>query len=231
MSTLASSLSSETRFDLTRADLVKLALADVGGVGPGKTPLADQKAHANDLLNALAVSLDGKGKRGWRTVRRELALTAALGASYALGTDVWDVDDPMNIRVTGEATRTWVTRVYMDRWMAIGDRTTTGQPIEFMVERTLGTSGRLLTLQFTPTPDASYTVEYVAILKTKQQYTDDNTPDFPATWLRVLRYGLALELCPSYKVPTARVTHLNAQYEKALEDAEAEGNEGGGVRF
>lgn len=223
---MSSNPSSETGFDLSKARLVELALTDVSGVGPGRSPSPEQRKHAGLLLSSLAASLSTQGILRWRLARRELTLTAGVG-TYTLPQDVWDIDEPVNYRDSAtDTTRRPLWALSMEDYRVLSNREVQSTPSQYMIEKVITTDGEVAKLTTFPFPSISGSViEYPAILKVRDYKTDANTGDFPAKWLRCLRYGLALDLCAPYKVPGERVAFLKGEFEQAKQDCLADDHE------
>lgn len=203
-------------FDLSRARVIELALADVSAIGPGRKPTPEQRVHAAMLFETLAASLASAGVMRFLYERRELTLTAGI-ATYMLPDDVWDVNDPLVYRDSPTAvTRRPMWPLSISDYMLLGSRDQSGTPIQYVVEKALTSAGEVAKVTFYQVPDITDArVEYPAILKVRDMTTDAATPSFPAKWLRCLRYGLAVDLAPAYKVPESRVQTLLAQFERS----------------
>jgi len=187
--------SSDTTFDLSRDEVISDALANLGVISPGDEAAGQQRDHAARALNRVVKALDADGGVLWRRVRRTLTTTAGT-ASYALGADVFEVEEPLSFVRNGQTSRSPVREMSQDDYVAITDRTVEGVPAHFTVEYALPTT---ITLLFYPTPDASSdTIEYRARVRALDYDTGANTGDFPARWLETLVYGLTATLAPSY---------------------------------
>lgn len=217
--------SSSYSFDLQRDELIALALADVGAIGPGDTPSSQMKSHAAQLLNVLVKSMDADGAFLWRITRRTATITAST-ASYSLAADVLDIDEPANFMVSGETTRTVVKPITRDQYMSISDRTTTGQPIQYFLEKTLTT----VTLYLYPVPQDAGSLEYAAVLKARDEDSGTVTADFPAKWLQTLRWGLAMNLCAPYN-QSAKVAVFKALFDGERQKVINDDNERGDIQF
>ena len=183
-----------TSFTETRDELITDALRKVGAVGPDTTPTAAQLAHGARALNRIVKGIDSEGGRLWRVVRRTFTLTAGSG-SYQFGGDVLTIDEPLNFRRSGEDGRQPVRVISRDDYMLISDRTLRGAPSVVFIEKTVDT----MTTNFWPLPDASGdSIEYAAVLRSRDFDTGGNTPDFPAEWINALMYGLAADLAFDY---------------------------------
>ena len=202
-------------FDLSRARVIELALADVSAIGPGRKPTAEQRVHAATLFSELASSLAAAGVMRFLYERRDLTLTAGT-AQYTLPDDVWDVNDPLTYRESaGAETRRPLWPLSISDYMLLANRNQQGSVAQYVVEKALTAGGEVAKVSFYQIPDVTGSVvEYPALLKVRDMTTDANTPSFPAKWLRMLRYGLAVELAPSYKCPMERTMYLAGIFEK-----------------
>lgn len=221
------STSAAYSFDLTVGQVIQLALTDVGAVGPGMTAQPEQLAHARLRLNALVKSLDARGALLWRIIRRTATTTSGTD-NIVPAADVLDLDGMGNYVRSGTTARSLVVPMSRSDYMAVGDRTVSGTPTRYFVERTL--TG--ITVYLHPVPDASGdTFEYSAVVKAKDNTTDANTQDFMQKWGRCLEYGLALDLCHAYAVPVERVAVLRDQYESELDILLNDDNERGPIQL
>lgn len=187
--------SSDTTFDLNRDDIISDALVNVGAIGPGDAAAGQMRDHAARLLNRVVKALDADGGVLWRRVRRTQALTAGT-ASYTLGADVFEVEEPINFYRSGQTSRSPVRQMSQDDYAVIADRTVRGQPSHFVIETALPTT---MTMILYPTPDATGdTIEYRARVRALDYDTGAQTGDFPSRWLSALVYGLSMELAPGY---------------------------------
>ena len=82
-------------FEQTRDEIIRDALANVGAVGPDKTPTGSQLAHAQRALNRVVKSIDPAGETLWRIVRRTTTTTRAIDY-FDLATDVLSIDEPFD---------------------------------------------------------------------------------------------------------------------------------------
>lgn len=208
------SISSTRTFDLTRSQIIDAALADVGAVGPGRST-TDQniRTDANNRLNALVEELSKEDIWIWRRIRRTATLVAGT-ATFSPAADVWGIDGDMDLLPTGETTRFPVTKILIADYMQLPDRTSRARPTLYAVEETIGSSGVALVVSLYRTPDAADTVEYIAYLKAATFTTDAVTGDFPASAIRMLRYGLDLDLSSAHRVPEGRRTFFQGQFEQ-----------------
>jgi hypothetical protein len=201
-------------FDLSRARVIELALADVSAIGPGRRPTPEQRLDASIRFAELASSLAVDGVMRFLYERRELVLTQGT-TQYTLPDDVWDVNDPLTYRESAsEPTRTPLWPLSISDYMLLTNRSEEGRPAQYVVEKALTAAGEVAKVSFYQVPNLTgAVVEYPAILKVRDMNTDANTPSFPAKWLRMLRYGLAASMAFEYKVPSERYANMVRQFE------------------
>ena len=201
-------------FTQTCDEILSDALANVGAVGPGRTPSAVQRAHAFRALNRVVKSIDASGDFLWRTVRRDIPVTATI-ASYVLATDVLDIVDPSNFRLTGINTRTQVLSMSLADYRRLADRTSTGTPTSLVVERTLTT----FTVTLWPVPVANGTLEVTCALRGKDFTVGTDTPDFFSKWVGCLIQGTSAEIAPAYSQdPSGFQAAFQAERDRLLMD-------------
>lgn len=197
-------------YNPNRQRIVQLALTNVGAIGPGAVTVGQDAAplvaDANDRLNILVKSMDVDGVLQWRSPRVTFT-TVAGQASYTLPSNTYDVDPPMRYTISGQTTATQVYPMTDSEYMCLGDRTVTGIPIQFFLDKGLDATGlENNVLYFFPTPqNTGDAVEYVAVQKAKDQNTDVDTLDVPQLWIRCLIMGLTADLAPGYGKSMAEV--------------------------
>lgn len=196
-----------------RDEIISDALANVGALGPGQAAVGRMRDHAARALNRIVKSLDVEGQFLWRMSRLTLA-TIASTSSYALNARAFDIDEPMSYLAAGQTGRNLMLPMTRDEFMSLTDRTNTGTPGRYFIEKTLTGDGRILcTANLWPVPDTTGdTIEYAAALRALDYTTGANTSDFPTSWVLALVYGLSAELAPAYNQPA-----LVAQYRELFE--------------
>jgi|GEM_PF-6515795 len=183
----------------TRDEIIKDALANLGVVGPDATPSGPSLLHAARTLSSLIKSLDSEGQLTCRI--SEFTKTTTDGtASYALDTSAYDVDAPMNFKRSGSNERSLIHPMTRDEYMSIADRTIEGVPSRYYIEKSIDSSTRaVLTMYLWPVPDATGdTVTYAAFSRAKDVDLGTHNPSYPQPWIRCLKYGLSIDLAPTY---------------------------------
>lgn len=199
----------------SRDEIIADALANVGALGPGQDATGKTRDFCARALNRIVKALDGEGQFLWRMSRLTLTTTSGT-SSHSLSALAFDVDAPMNYKAAADSTRTPIWPMSRDDYMALPDRTTSGRPSRYFLEKTLTGAGIVqITANLWPVPDTTGdTIEYPAALRAKDFNTGATNPDFPTSWTACLVYGLTSEIAPAFGQP-----ELAMQY-RALYDAE-----------
>lgn len=223
------STSGTSTFETSRDDLIAEALEALGAIGPGETRTANNSMLFDSgarALNRVVKGIDATGQRLWRIVRRTTTTTSGT-ASFAPAADVLDLDDPVRYTRSGQNTATPVTAMSRDEYMALTDRTQTGVPRNYFVEKTLTTT----TVYLWPVPDASGdTVEYACALRGQDFTSGANTPDFWSMWGTCLLYGLIVEMAPKLRQASA-ITIFKPLFEAELSRVNQADSEKGPMRI
>lgn len=181
----------------TRDEIISDALINVGALSPGESATGGVRDHAARALDALAKALDAEGAFLWRTTRLTFA-TVASTASYTLNATAFDVDEPVSY-LSG-TTRVPLVPMSSDDYRVLPDRTVSGTPSRYYIEKALTTGRTAMTMYLYPVPDTTAdTVEYRAQIRAKDFNTGATNPDFPSNWAKCLKYGLTVELAPAYQ--------------------------------
>jgi hypothetical protein len=222
MSTGATDVFQQSCDQIIADALTNLGACAVGAsVGNGIT--GKQRAHAFRALNRIVKEIDASGDFLWRTVRRNIAITAGT-ASYGpsiIGTDVLGLEDPCDFLLSG--TTTGRTQVYMMSnvdFRSLSDRTSQGTPSQYLVERALAG----LTLTLWPVPNAAGTLEIMAALRSKDYVLGTDTSDYTSKWDQALVLGLSGVLAPTYAQDGSDFTaQFEAKRDKLLNDDNEKG--------
>lgn len=190
----------------SRDEIISDALANVGVIGPGVDASGSAvqgrlKDFAARALNRLVKSLDAEGQFLWRISRLTVSGNTISGtASYALSARAFDVDAPMTYKAAAGTSRTDIWPMSRDDYMAIPDRTITGTPNRYYLEKAITGAGiSQITAYFWPTPSVTGdVVEYPAFLRGLDYNTGATNSDFPTNWIRCLVYGLTAEIAPAF---------------------------------
>lgn len=204
------SIASTDSWSQSHEEIIKDSLTNLGELPPDGTPQGPQLLHASRALNRIVKSLDADGKYLWRMTRETLTTTADT-ADYTMDANAFDVDGPMTFVRDGSNSRSQIYPMTRDDYLSISDRTQTGIPSRYYIEKSL-TSGGLarLTAYFWPTPDATGdTIEVPVFNRAKDLVTGAQLPDFPSNWTLCLVYALTAELAPTYNQTAAAGGYRN----------------------
>lgn len=226
--------STTTTFNLSAQDFIDLSLTDIGAFGTDTgSANANLRPHALKILNIIVKTLDSKGILTWRAPRRTTTLTSGQ-ASYALGTDAYDIDEPARYVQSGATYGSQVTPMARDEYMSLPDRTLVGPPIRYYVERALDAATGLvaLTMYLYPVPpNTGDTIELATQIRSKDLTDLSQTIDVTQKWLDAIRWRLTHDLCPAYNVPVDRMSYFRSLAEDAERDTLGDDNERGNVQF
>lgn len=191
-----------TTFELNADAFTKQALQLCGLVPMGRTPRNDLLQDARDMMSTMLKSLQSRGVTLTQAVRETLALTAGT-ASYALPSDVIDVEFPTTIQAVGETNETWVDKMVYSDWRIISDKTTQGAPTRAYVEKLSA-----CTVFFWSTPEKSYTWNYRAIKLLPDMDSGSTTPGLTQRWMAALVWRLAYWLAHAHNLPMPKRIEL-----------------------
>lgn len=211
--------SGTTTFNVSAQDLIDLALTDIGANGPA---YADPtlRPHALKALNLVVKSLDTKGEFTWRTPRRVVTLVAGQ-ASYVLASDAYDIDQPARYLPSGSTTGSQVTAMVRDEYMSLPDRTLTGIPYRFYVDKALDVNGLVVaTMYLYPTPaNSGDTIEVAEQVRAQDVTSISQTIDVNQKWLDAIRWSLASGLAPAYGLPIDRMEYFKTLADEKVSQA------------
>lgn len=167
---------------------------------------------AKRSLNLLFADWANRGLNQW-TIKRRSFTTTASTSSYDLTNDVIDVLSVVCQRSGSDIT---LSRLSRDGYFTIPNKTTTGRPSQFFLDR-----------QITPklflysTPDNSTdTIFYDALVRMDDADSLTNTVDLPFRFYPCLAAGLAYYI--ALKRAPERIQMLKAVYEEEFDRASTE---------
>lgn len=221
-------LSGTDDFNLTRDEIIRAAFETIG-VAVTNEPLDPDDVRVGQIaLNVLAMSYKAYGLQLWKRGRYTLndattpALTAGT-AAYEFGGAAGDfLLKPMRIleaeRVTdSDNISIPLTRLSLEEYDALPDKTQQGTPLNFYFE-----PGRLTSKMYLwPTPDATWAaanhidIIYQAAMEDMDVGTEE--VDFPNEWYRALILNLAVDLAPKYGLEMRERQMLEIQAADALD--------------
>ena len=167
---------------------------------------------AKRSLNLMLAEWANRGLNQWTITQRTQALTANDG-EYSLNADVIDI---LSMAVLRDGTYLSVSRISRDTYLNIPNKTTTGRPNQFFLDRQVTPN-----LKIWPVPENSTDVIYYdALTRMDDADTQVNTLDIPFRFYPCLAAGLAYYI--SIKRAPNKVQLLKAVYEEEFERAMTE---------
>lgn len=167
---------------------------------------------AKRSLNLLFADWANRGLNQWTIEQKTQALTASDG-EYSLGTDVIDI---LSMVVRRSSTDFNMTRVSRAEFLSIPNKTTTGRPTQFFLDRQITPN-----LKIWPTPENSTDVlHYDALTRIQDADTMQNTVEVPFRFYPCLTAGLAYYL--AIKKAPERIQALKTIYEEEFDRAASE---------
>lgn len=228
--------SGSTDFSVTRNQLITGALRLVGGVAQGETPTSDQITEAAEALNMLVKAWQAVGMPLWAMKQYTMSLTTST-SSYTIGVGS-TVNTAKPLRVVSaylhniasgiDVPMTLLTR---EEYNSLGNKTSTGDPIQFFYEPLLTTG----VVHLFPVPDSVAATDYTILLVYQRPFEDfdasTDTPDFPQEWYNALKYGLADMLSFEYGVDIQTAARLTSIASREKDLALSNGTEEGSFYF
>ena len=200
--------SGSTNFELDVSDYIEEAFERCGlEVRTGY----DLKT-AKRSLNLLFADWANRGLNQWTIAQRTQTVTASDG-DYDLGTDVIDV---LSMVVRRSSTDFSMTRISRDEYLSIPNKTTTGRPTQFFIDRQVTPQ-----IKIWPVPENSTDVLYFDCLtRIEDADTFTNTVEVPFRFYPCLAAGLAYYI--AIKKAPDRIQLLKAIYDEEFDRAQAE---------
>lgn len=180
-------------FTRTRDQLITRALRQLRAVEHGESPDPQLLLDGAEALNSIVRTLQKQGSKLWTTSSITLALVVGTAAYSLTGTET-DTIDVCRFRILISNDEIPVTKVSRDEWMAIEDKTSTGDPVSVYFDETVSPQ----TLRFYPVPNAVRTVYYDKIRRLYKFDAKTDTADFPDHWHEALVAALSATLAPEF---------------------------------
>ena len=189
-------LSNSTDFNVTRDQVITGALRLVGAIAQGETPTAAMITEGSEALNMLAKAWQADGMPLW--VMKEYTLTLVNGQNtYTVDPKLLKVIQAWN-RDKNSKVDIPMRIVTNDEYNRLGNKTTSGNPIQIYHEPRLTTS----TLKVFPTPTALEATNNEIHLVYQKQFDDfdgaNDNPEFPSEYFAALKFNLADHLAFEY---------------------------------
>tara|TARA_R100001510_G_scaffold25857_1_gene22720 strand:+ start:320 stop:988 length:669 start_codon:yes stop_codon:yes gene_type:complete len=200
--------SGSTNFELDVSDYIEEAFERCGlEVRTGY----DLKT-AKRSLNLLFADWANRGLNQWTITQRTQTVTASDG-DYNLGADVIDV---LSMVVRRSSTDFSMTRISRDEYLSIPNKTTTGRPTQFFIDRQITPQ-----IKVWPVPENSTDVlHFDCLTRIEDADTFTNTVEVPFRFYPCLAAGLAYYI--AIKKAPDRIQLLKAIYDEEFDRAQAE---------
>ena len=167
---------------------------------------------AKRSLNLMLAEWANRGLNQWTIKQRTVTMVSGTG-NYNLGTDVIDI---LSVVVRRSSTDYSLDRISRDTYLSIPNKTTTGRPNQFFLDRQITPD-----LKVWPVPDnGTDVIYYDALVRMDDADAYTNTMDIPFRLYPCLAAGLAYYI--SIKRQPNRTQMLKAMYEEEFERAMAE---------
>lgn len=211
--------SGTTTFNLELDDIIEDAYERCGYSG---TRTGYQLKSARRSLNLLLSEWGNRGVHIWKVTNHTQNLTAGT-TTYTAPSDASDV---LEMVFRNGSTDTTMTKVSRSEYQAIPNKSSTGQPTQYFVQRNL--SNVEIKLYLTPeTTDTQINYYYLGRIEDAGAYT--NTPDAPYRFLPCMVSGLAYFL--SQKISPERTQALKLYYEDEMQRALTEDSQSTSVHI
>jgi|TARA_R100001082_G_C4361800_1_gene159742 hypothetical protein len=200
--------SASTNFELDVSDYIEEAYERCGL----ETRTGYDLKSAKRSLNLMLLEWANRGLNQWTIAQRTQTVTASDG-EYSLGTDLIDI---LSLAVLRDSTYYSLERISRDSYLAIPNKSQTGRPTQFFLDRQLTPN-----LKIWPLPENSTDVLYYDAL-TRMDDADayTNTLEIPFRFYPCLAAGLAYYI--AIKKAPDRIQLLKAAYEEEFERAMSE---------
>jgi len=167
---------------------------------------------AKRSLNLLFADWANRGLNQWTIAQRTQTVTASDG-DYDLGADVIDV---LSMVVRRSSTDFSMTRISRDEYLSIPNKTTTGRPTQFFIDRQVTPQ-----IKIWPVPENSTDVlHFDCLTRIEDADTFTNTVEVPFRFYPCLAAGLAYYI--AIKKAPDRIQLLKAIYDEEFDRAQAE---------
>ncbi len=183
----------------------------------------------NTTGDLIGIRLDD-GTRQWTKIVENLSATQVFNADgltgpAAIDNSVFSVPEliprPLSVlqvrrQTIGNNDEVEAVQWSRQQYFAQPDKTSQGQLNNWHYAPQL-TNGRIYVWQTASNADQVAKFTYIRPIDVNTSTADN--PDFPAEWFRVLKYNLAVEIGPEFRIPQDRLDRLAIKAELMLDDA------------
>jgi len=183
---------------------------------------------ARRSMNLMTIEWQNRGINLWTIDEGTVSLVSGT-AQYTLPTDTVDLLEQV-IRTGSGSTQQDLTinRISVSTYASIPNKTTTGRPIQFWIERLVDAPR----INVWPVPDSNdYTFKYWRMRRIEDAGRGIETADMPFRFLPCLVAGLAYHIAMKVPELSQRIPILKAMYEEEFERAASEDRVKTNARF
>ena len=183
---------------------------------------------ARRSMNLMTIEWQNRGINLWTIDEGTVSLVSGT-AQYTLPTDTVDLLEQV-IRTGSGSTQQDLTinRISVSTYASIPNKTTTGRPIQFWIERLVDAPR----INVWPVPDSNdYTFKYWRMRRIEDAGSGVQTADMPFRFLPCLVAGLAYHIAMKVPELSQRVPMLKAAYEEEFDRAASEDRVKTNARF
>jgi len=183
---------------------------------------------ARRSMNLMTIEWQNRGINLWTIDEGTVSLVSGT-AQYTLPADTVDLLEQV-IRTGSGSTQQDLTinRISVSTYASIPNKTTTGRPIQFWIERLVDAPR----INIWPVPDSNdYTFKYWRMRRIEDAGSGVQTADMPFRFLPCLVAGLAYHIAMKVPELAQRVQMLKAAYEEEFDRAASEDRVKTNARF
>jgi hypothetical protein len=183
---------------------------------------------ARRSMNLMTIEWQNRGINLWTIDEGTVSLVNGT-AQYTLPTDTVDLLEQV-IRTGSGSTQQDLTinRISVSTYASIPNKTTTGRPIQFWIERLVDAPR----INVWPVPDSNdYTFKYWRMRRIEDAGSGVQTADMPFRFLPCLVAGLAYHIAMKVPELQPRIPILKAMYEEEFDRAASEDRVKTNARF
>jgi len=228
--------SGSTNFSTNRDSLIAGALRIAGAISQGETPSATLYTETAEALNMFVKALQADGMPVWAIKKYAITLTTST-ADYTIGAGS-TVNTPKPLKViqaflhnTTSSIDTPLRIVTRSEYELLGNKTTTGTPVQIFYEPQLHTG----TLHVYPVPTATVASGNTLSIIYQRPFEDfDATadePDFPQEYYDCIKFGLADRIAPEHGLAIQDRQDLARRAKELRMEALSFGTEEGSMFF
>jgi hypothetical protein len=188
-----------------------------------QTRTGDHAKSARRSINLLFSEFANRGINYWTVTSNTLTLVSGT-SSYALPAGTIDIMDAV-VRDSSSSTDTIINRITLQEYNQLPNKTSSGKPSQFMIDR-----------QYTPViylwqvPNTStYSIVYWALNQQEDVNASNQDADIPYRWSDTICAGLASKLAIKYAPDKFQL--LNEMYERSFSFAASSDNDGVSLRI